>query len=157
MSNQVSTVPIGVDITVLAGYAQAVNERLGNIDFIIQNTGSYVSATDTKTATIKLMEYDGVTSPSGYKIIGTAFTVVAGGQKTVAANLLSKRVGFFGSGNTTVNISTVIRNPGDLSGKQIDIVVVGRRGYDWDAGADRKSMTPPWGKPPDRPDLPSNG
>jgi hypothetical protein len=136
--NQSSAVGFGPDATVFAGYAQSANDRLGNIDFVFENTGA-------NNAYIKLMQYTGA-SPSGYALIGDAFTVAAGGQVTRSYVLLSKRVAFFGSGNTTVNISTVLRNKADLRGAQIDIVAsVGRRGWGLDPGFDAPTLTKKYG------------
>jgi hypothetical protein len=91
--NQVSAIGFGPDAEVFAGYAQSANERLGNIDFIVENTGS-------NTLYMTLGQYDGDTSPSGYAKVGTAFVVVPGGVQTKSYSLVSKRIGFFGSGNT---------------------------------------------------------
>jgi hypothetical protein len=139
--NQLSSIGFGPDATVFAGYAQSANDRLGNIDFVFENIGA-------NTAYIKLAQYDGTTSPSGYAQIGDAFTVVAGGAITKSYVLLSKRVAFFGSGNTSVNISTVIRNKADLRGGQIDIVAVGRKGWGLDPGFDAPQLTKKWGSVP---------
>lgn len=136
--NQLSSIGFGPDATVFAGYAQSANDRLGNIDFVFENTGA-------NSAYIKLAQYNGTTSPSGYAQIGDAFTVVAGGQVTRSYVLLSKRVAFFGSGNTTVNISTVIRNKADLRGAQIDIVAVGRKGWGLDPAFNAPELTKKWG------------
>lgn len=136
--NQISSVGFGPDATVLAGYAQSANERLGNIDFVYENTG-------TNSAYIKVGQFDGVTSPSGYKDVGNAVTVVPGGTLTRSFTFISKRIGFFGSGNTKVNISAVIRNKGDLRGAQIDIVPVGRRSWGYDQAFDRPQLTKQWG------------
>lgn len=148
--NQASQVPFGVDASVVAGYAQRANERLGNVDFIFENTG-------LKDANIIVKEWDGTTSPSGYKAIGTWFTVDAKGTTTKSFSLVSKRVGFFGSGvggSTAVNITAAIRNPADLRGAQIDIVAGGRRGWGYDDAFDRATLTKNWGPPPDRPSDP---
>ena len=136
--NQLSSIGFGPDATVFAGYAQSANDRLGNIDFVFENTGA-------NQAYIKLAQYDGTTSPSGYAQIGDAFTVAAGGVITKSYVLLSKRVAFFGSGNTTVNISTVIRNKADLRGAQIDIVAVGRKGWGLDPAFNPPELTKKWG------------
>lgn len=136
--NQLSSVGFGTDASVLAGYAQSTNERLGNIDFVYENTGS-------NQVYIQLRQYDGTTSPSGYANVGTAFTVVPKGTVTRSYTFLSKRIGFFGSGNTKVNISAVIRNKGDLRGGQIDIVPVGRRSWGYDQAFDKATLTEQWG------------
>jgi hypothetical protein len=144
--NQLSSVGFGPNAEVYAGYAQAANERLGNISFVFENTGP-------NTAYIRLMQYDGVTAPSGFAAIDTAYTttgflgfaVAPGGVVTNNYVLVSKRVGFFGSGNTTVNISAVIRNKADLRGEQIDIVAAGRRSWGFDEGFDRAIITKKWG------------
>lgn len=136
--NQLSSIGFGVDANVFAGYAQAANDKLGNIDFVFENTGA-------NQAYIKLMQYDGVTSPSGFAVVGLPFTVVPGGTVTQSYVLLSKRVGFFGSGNTSVNVSSVIRNKADLRNAQIDIVAVGRRGWGYDEGFNRLELKKKWG------------
>jgi hypothetical protein len=136
--NQLSSIGFGTDATVFAGYAQSAGDRLGKIDFIFENTGP-------NQAYIKLGQYDGTTSPSGYAQIGDAFTVAPGGALTKSYVLLSKRVAFFGSGSTTVNISTAIRNKGDLRGAQIDIVAVGRKGWGLDPAFNPPELTKKWG------------
>lgn len=139
--NQQSAIGFGSDATKFAGYAQAAGDRLGNIDFIFENTGA-------NQAYVKLAQYDGSTSPSGYADIGAAITLAPGGVKTVSYVILGKRVAFFGSGNTTVNISTALRNHGDLRGAQIDIVAVGRKGWGYDPAFDQPQLTKKWGNVP---------
>jgi hypothetical protein len=181
--NQASVVPFGTDASKLAGYAMTANERLGAIDFIFENTGSI-------PAYIKVMAYVGPsTTPSGYSgvtpldneinanveastpsseitgftSVGAAFVVQPKGVLTRSYNLLSKRIGFFGSGiagnvqqqiapyqtlrvaSTTVNISAVLRNPSDLRGAQIDISPVGRQGWGFDPAMDTPNLTKHWG------------
>jgi hypothetical protein len=139
--NQLSSIGFGTDANVFAGYAQSANDRLGNIDFVFENTGA-------NQAYIKLGQYDGTTSPSGYATVGIPFTVAAGGVVTKSFVLLSKRVAFFGSGSTTVNISAVIRNKADLRGAQIDIVSVGRKSWGLDPGFNAPNLTKKWGSVP---------
>jgi hypothetical protein len=139
--NQLSSIGFGTDANVFAGYAQSANDRLGNIDFVFENTGA-------NQAYIKLGQYDGSTSPSGYATVGAPFTVAPGGVITKSYVLLSKRVAFFGSGSTTVNISAVIRNKADLRGGQIDIVAGGRKGWGLDPAFDAPQLTKKWGSVP---------
>jgi hypothetical protein len=136
--NQLSSIGFGTDANVFAGYAQSANDKLGNIDFVFENTGA-------NQAYIKLMQYDGVSSPSGFAVVGTPFTVEAGGNITKSYVLLNKRVAFFGSGNTTVNVSAVIRNKSELRNAQIDIVAVGRRGWGYDEGFNKLELKKKWG------------
>lgn len=144
--NQNSSVGFGPDANVYAGYAQAAGDRLGNLDFQFENTGP-------NTAYIRLMQYNGSTAPSGFAAIDTSYTttgflgfsVVPGGVVTKSYVLVSKRVGFFGSGNTTVNITAVIRNKADLRNAQIDIVASGRKAWGFDEGFDRATLTKKWG------------
>ena len=147
--NQISALGFGSDASVFAGYAQAANERLGNIDFIVENTGS-------NTLYMTLGQYDGNTSPSGFAKVGSAFVVVPGGVKTQSYSLVSKRIGFFGSGNTKTdltgsatstkaNITAVLRNKSDLRGAQIDIVATGRRGWGYDEGWNKFELKKKWG------------
>jgi len=148
--NQQSSIGFGPDANVFAAYAQNANDKLGNIDFVFENTGP-------NTAYIRLMQYDGSTSPSGWAAIDTSvtaapfatdwvgFAVAPGGTITRSYVLLTQRVGFFGSGNTTVNISTVIRNKADLRNAQIDIVAVGRKGWGYDEGFNKAELRKKWG------------
>jgi len=136
--NQVSSIPFGTDATLLAGYAYRANDRLGNVDLTIENTGSNALYFQLKEQT----------NPSGAFVnVGAAQTLVPKGVKTVSYNLIAKRVGFFGSGSTTANVSFSIRNKGNLRGAQVDIVVTGRRGWGYDAGFDTNSQVPNWGNP----------
>ena len=153
--NQLSSIGFGTNANVFAGYAQSAGDKLGNIDFVFENTGPNV-------AYIRLMQYDGVTSPSGFATLDSAhttavgaiaagfqgFAIVPGGTLTRSYVLLSKKIGFFGSGNTTVNISTVIRNKSDLRNAQIDIVAVGRRGWGYDEGFNKLELKKKWGTIP---------
>lgn len=151
--NQLSAIGFA-DATVFAAYAQNANDRLGNIDFVFENVGP-------NTAYIRLMNFDGVTSPSGWAAVDTTtvsgagfttgflgFAVAPGGTLTRSYVLLSKRVGFFGSGNTTVNISAIIRNKSDLRNAQIDIVAVGRKGWGYDQGFNKAELKKKWGTIP---------
>lgn len=177
--NQV-TVAFGTDAGRLAGYAHTANERLGAVDFVFENTG-YIPAY------IKVMSYVGpTTAPSGYAdalpldneafanvtaspasgaltgvtSVGPPFVIAARGAITRSYNLLSKRIGFFGSGiaatitiagvsqrvtSTTVNVSAVIRNKGDLRGAQIDLTQVGRQGWGFDQAQTNATLTKKWG------------
>ena len=157
--NQASLVPFGTDATRLSGYAQTANERLGAIDFVFENTGKVA-------AYIRVKQFvSAATTPSGYSdvtplgigaYVGPEITVAAGGVVTRSYNLLSKRIGFFGSGvsatvngvvvkSTTVNISAVLRNKGDIRGAQIDISQVGRQGWGFDPAFNTPNLTKHWG------------
>ena len=157
MLNQLSSVGFGTDATVLAGYACATNSYLGNVDFIVENVGS-------NTLWMEFKEYTGAginsagnatTAGSGYVSLGSALTIVPGGQQTQSLSVLSQKIGFFGSGSTTANISCVFRNPSDLRGAQIDMNIVGRRGWSIDSGYPYKQYSPVWGSPPDSPTTPA--
>jgi hypothetical protein len=148
--NQASSVPFGTDATVFQAYAEAANDRLGAVDFVFENTGA-------NTAYIRAAQYDGQTSPSGFATIDTTYTaspftanflgfaVAPGGTLTRHYVLISKRIAFFGSGNTVVNISSSLRNKSDLRGAQIDIVAVGRTGWGYTEGWNRNELIKKWG------------
>lgn len=159
------------------------NERLGAIDFQFENVGSI-------PAYIKVMAYIGpTTTPSGYAdqlpldneamnnvtanppssaltgftSVGAPFVVAARGTITRSYNLLTSRIGFFGSGvagnvvqqiapyntvrvsSTVVNITANIRNPAALAGGQIDISQVGRQGWGFDQAFNTPNLTKKWG------------
>jgi hypothetical protein len=136
--NQVSSIPFGTDATLLSGYAYRGGDRLGNFDLTIENTGA-------NSLYFQLKEQ---TNPSGaFVAVGAAQTLVPKGVKTVSYNILSQRLGFFGSGNTTANVSFSMRNKGNLRGAQVDIVVTGRRGWGFDPGFNQNSEVPNWGNP----------
>lgn len=157
--NQASVLGFGVDGDTMVGYAQRANERLGNIDFIVENTG-------TNTLRFLVKQHDGTTSPSGFVAVGDAHVIVPKGVKTISYQLISKRIGFFGSGNTatdlsgtvastSANVTAVLRNKSDLRGSQIDIVATGRRGWGIDEGMRHPDLTKNWGTPPDFPSEPT--
>lgn len=151
--NQLSSVFWGDDATTLRGYAQAANERLGAIDFLVENTGDIALV-------FQLRQFDGSTSPSGYANVGAQTTVNPRGRKSITYTLLGKRVGFFGSGvaasvtvggvtkyvtATSANITAVIHNKGDLRGAQIDLVAVGRKSWGYDEAYAYKELKKKWG------------
>lgn len=185
--NQASLVPFNTDATRLAGYAMTANERLGAVDFIFENTGqipayikvmAYVNPTTTPsgysavnslTSTYQSDLTDATptsaisATPAPYALVGTPFVVAPKGALTRSYNLLSKKIGFFGSGiagnvtqqqapyqtllvrSTTVNITAVLRNPSDLRGAQIDINTVARQGWGFDPAMDTPTLTKKWG------------
>jgi len=150
--NQLSSIGFGSNIQVLAGYAQYANSALGNVDILLENTGS-------NTLTFVAKEYPVTAAKggvSGYGVVGDFITVVPKGVRTVSYNVVSKRIGFFGSGNTTANVSINFRNKADLRGAQIDIVATGRRGWGFDDGFNRPELTKKWGRQPDDPTSPNN-
>jgi hypothetical protein len=138
----------------MAGYAQAINDRLGNFDLVVENTG------DNTLWMIVRSQQHGVTAfTSGYGDVGSWFTVAPRGVQTKSYSLVDKRVGFFGSGrnssavasSTKANVSVVLRNKADLRGAGIDIVTMGRRGWGVDEAFDAPTLTKKWGAPPDSP------
>ncbi len=178
--NQASLVPFGTDASRLAGYAQTANERLGAIDFTFENTGliaayikvmSYIGPTTTPSGYADVIPLDNeansnvTQSPpsgaaTGFTTVGPPFVLAARGCLTRSYNLLTKRIGFFGSGisatltvngvsqvvrSTTVNITANIRNKGDIRGAQIDIAQVGRQGWGYDQAFNTPNLTKKWG------------
>ncbi|MBV5344656.1 MAG: hypothetical protein JZU63_03515 [Rhodoferax sp.] len=143
----------------MSGYAQTANERLGAVDFVLENTGkvaAYIRVKQFVSATTTPSGYSDVTPLGIGAYVGPEITVAAGGCVTRSFNLLSKRIGFFGSGvsatvngivtkTTTVNISAVLRNKSDLRGAQIDISQVGRQGWGFDQAFNTPILTKKWG------------
>lgn len=151
--NQLSSIYFGSDGNSLRAYAQAANERLGTVDFLVENTGDIALV-------VQLRKFDGTTSPSGYGNIGAQTTVNPRGRRSISYTLLGKRVGFFGSGvaasvtvggvtkyvtSTSANISAVVHNKGDLRGAQIDIVAVGRKSWAYDEAYPYGELKKKWG------------
>lgn len=150
--NQLSSVGFSGNIQVLAGYAQFANSALGNVDITLENTG-------LNTLTFVAKEYPVSAAKggvSGYGIVGDFISVVPKGVKTVSYNVVSKRIGFFGSGNTTANISVNFRNKADLRGAQIDLVATGRRGWGVDDAFNKGDLLKKWGGQPDDGTVPPN-
>ena len=167
--NQMGTIGFGTDNAVLAGYAQKTNDRLGVFDLLVKNVSTPnlgVGNQPTAGASgpvlrLQLKEWDGTTSPSGWKNIGSYYEIVAGGTTTIHCNMASKKLGFFGSGYAgtsgatgvaanspapvAANISVVMDNKSDLRGAQIDIVVTGRKGWGVDDGFNKGELYPNWG------------
>lgn len=143
--NQSSLVPFGTSTTDLNGYAQAAGDRLGNFDLIFENIGDNAVNIDVKELNAAGTSYATVLVNTG--------SIVARGTKTVSVKSVSKRLGFFtnAGGNTSVNISTAIRNKGDLRGAQIDIVATGKRGWGLDVGHNPATTQKRWGLVPDQP------
>lgn len=133
--NQISKIGFGSNANVFAGYAMAANDRLGNFDLVVENTGN-------NTLSLQLKEY--LPASATWGNVGSVHTIVAGGTATISLSLVSKALGFFGTGNTTANISTVIRNKANLRGAQIDILTSGRKGWGFDAGFDKEAFRTPW-------------
>lgn len=140
--NQQSTIPFGTDATKIAGYAQST-ERLGNVDFLITNTGD-------NQLSMKIAQFVSG-NPSSYAVIVPMFTVQPKGNVTKSLCIASQQIAFFGSGNTTANITPVLRNPADLRGAQIDITQTGRFGWTTDIAAPAQFGYPVW------PSLPNDG
>jgi hypothetical protein len=120
-----------------------------------------VSGTSGPVLRLQLKEWDGTTSPSGWKNVGSYTEIVAGGTATIHCNMASKKLGFFGSGYSgtngatgvgtnspapvSANISIVMDNKSDLRGAQIDLVVTGRKGWGVDDGFATGQLQPNWG------------
>jgi len=172
--NQISDIGFGTDINKLAGYATRTNDRLGVFELLVKNisppvtggqggpSGPAGGTTSGPVLRFQLKEYDGITSPSGWKNVGNYVDIVAGGYKTIHVNLTAEKLGFFGSGYdgtsgivsgggattpkaAVANVSVVMDNKSDLRGAQIDIVVGGRKGWGYDDGFDTGNLIPKWG------------
>lgn len=150
--NQVSQVSFGPDATQHQAYVLNGNERLGNLDLVIENT-------DSSATLVFIPKVQSTLTPSGFANVSSPVSIVPRGVKTISLNLLGKKLGLFGSGqdssgravSVTANVSAVIRNKGDLRGAQLDIVNVGRRGWGYDKGFNKASTGLRWGTPPDQP------
>lgn len=149
--NQVSSISFGTDITRANGYLEYANERVGNIDLLIENTSDETLVFQAKVAS--------TLTASGFTNVGSAVTVVPRGTKTVSYNILAKKFGFFGSGqnaagaavSVTANVTTILRNKADLRGAQVDINNAGRRGWGFDPIVNPPAIAKYWGNPPDAP------
>lgn len=158
--NQISVIPLGTDASKLAGYSANNNDRLGRVDLVIENVGDNVASILVKQLDLTAIAYggSGSTPPSGvtaataggagggvqagtWTTIVALFTVAAKATKTIKLVVSNKTIGFFGSGNTIVNISPAMRNPANLRGAQFDIQQPGRAGYGFDVAFDTASFT----------------
>ena len=66
--NQVSQISFGPDITLAAGYLQYGNERLGNVDVIIENT-------DSSNDLVFQAKVQSAVTNSGFANVGAAITI----------------------------------------------------------------------------------
>lgn len=148
----------GSDINEMVGYAQATHARLGVFDLLVENTGDTILKLQIKE------QNDGTVS--GYSNLGSVSTIAPRGRKSITVNALSKRLGFFGSGegvnattgvslgagtgSAVANLTAVYHNKGDLRGAQIDLVATGRRNWSFDKGLAKGSIAQRWGNFPDQ-------
>lgn len=142
--NTVAGMPFGTDASVLVGYAFRANERLGNFDVVVENTGSNTLSAQARTL-----------AGTTWTPIEAFYTVVPGGNTTKHYSVVNTVLGFFGSGSTTANMSTVLRNKAGLTGAQIDLYVQGKKGWGWDPAYAKTAYQPVWGSPPDSPNTPA--
>lgn len=131
--NQLSNVPFGASASYASAFAVARTQRLGQFSLVIENTGA-------NTLSMRCATLSGTT----WTPIEAIFTVVPRGNTTRNYSLVDKVIGFFGSGSTTANISTVIRNKSDLRGAQIDLVTQGRKGWGYDPALPTGAFGPTW-------------
>lgn len=151
MSNQISVIGLGTDISKLAGYTVYGGARLGRVDLVMENVGD-----NTATLTIKEFAptWDGLSAsswasnktPSGtqtgtWTTVVANFTIGARATKTTKLVVVGKTLGIFGSGNTTVNVTPILRNPANLRGAQFDIIQPGRAGFGFETGFDQTAFT----------------
>ena len=136
-------VPFGTVTTVLNGYAQHGNDRLGALDFQFENVGD-------KDVDIDIKELNAAGTAYTTVVGNTGVIVKGGGVKTLSIVSNSKRLGFFTKtgGNTSVNITPVLRNKADLRGASIDIVAPYKQGWGFDLGYDKPTTQKFWGKFP---------
>ena len=151
MPNSISA-GFGSDATQLAAWGVYANERLGKLDVIVENIGANPLYLQVKsyTGTGIVNNPNGTvtttTSASGYVNVGNAFSVAPGGASTQSYIIDGKQVGFFGSGNTSANITTVLRNTSDLRGEALDMASNWHFGWGFDPGTNIKSFrSPGWG------------
>lgn len=137
--NQISKIPFGTDASVIAGAAMTnrASAALGNFNLVVENTGPNQLSMQGRTL--------GGAYGTTWTPIESFFTVVPSGVTTRSYSLVNSQLGFFGSGNTTANVSVVLRNKSDLRGAQIDLTIAGKRGWGVDSGYNTNAVTPPWG------------
>lgn len=142
---------LGTDITKLAGYVLATTDRIGRITLHFENLGRdrglansllgapLANSPEAATATITIKE---LVNGSWTQLIAP-FTVAAGGAKDVSAVVFSKKIGIFGSGDTTVSLHILHPHAAALRGGHIDNDPVGRKNWGFDTGLDRNQSFPP--------------
>jgi hypothetical protein len=144
-----SLVPFGTNPNVIQGYCTTTNDRLGNVDITFENVGTntayitlkeFVRVAGVSTAGIPNGGYTATASDVHGNVL-TGITVAPSGVETISLVSLSNKIGFFGSGNTVVNITPNFRNPANLRGASLDVVPIGRQGWGFEASMDTTSFT----------------
>jgi len=138
---------VGSNITKLAGYALSARDRIGPVAIEFENVGKgpaqaltdHNGGQTSGTATITVKTLTG----SGYTELIPAFNVKPGGRVIKTAVIHQQQIGFFGSGNTVVSVSIPHSQAHALRGAPIDIVPVGRQGFEFDTDVDRNQVFPP--------------
>ncbi len=130
--SQISVVGFGSDPTLSKVAAKiTANDRLGKLELEFENLGN-------NSAYIQLKELN-----SGvYTDLGSLFEVKPLGVLPKSLVLISKTIGFFGYGNTTVNIHPFMRNPANLRGAQWDIEIEGRKSWSFDPAYNTDAVQP---------------
>ncbi len=123
---------LGADANDLAGSAFTPNDRLGPVNIQIENIQPENAPAAGNAAYVVIKQLTG----SGWANLVSGFSVAAGGRVNKEVKVFTKKIGFFGSGNTTVTISVQHAHGSALRGGQIDVEATGRRGYGYDTGVD---------------------
>lgn len=131
MPQQLSNIAFGTDATTLSGYALRLNDRFGAVDLNFENIG-------VNTATLFVREFVSgypsgsyATSSTAYQgtSLGTPIVIAPSCVQTKHFVTASQQIGIFGSGNTQVNVTIMLRNPADRRNPEVECIPVGKQNW----------------------------
>jgi hypothetical protein len=136
MPQQLSNIGFGSDATTLSGYALRLNDRFGAVDLNFENVGQ-------NTATLFVREFLSGFPTSSYPtnalnyagtILGAPISIAPSCVTTKHLVTASQQIGIFGSGNTQVNITIMLRNPADRRNPLIECIPIGKQNWGFAPG-----------------------
>lgn len=143
MPQQLSNIGFGTDATTLSGYALRLNDRFGAVDLNFENVGA-------NTATLFIREFVSgypsgtyVTTSPNYPLsgaLGTPISIAPSCTTTKHIVTASQQLGLFGSGNTQVNVTIMLRNPADRRNPTVECIPVGKQNWGFAPGFNQNAF-----------------
>jgi hypothetical protein len=125
MPQQLSNIGFGTDATVLSGFALRLNDRFGSFAMTYENVGPNVATFVVREFVSGYPTSSYVNAPATF---GGPVVLQPGGVKTISYVSAAQQIGLFGSGNTQVNATIMLRNPADRRNPTIECIPVGKQG-----------------------------
>jgi len=131
MPQQLSNLGFGTDATTLSGFALRLNDRFGAVDLNFENVGQntavlfvreFVSGYPSGSYPANATQYQGTA-------LGSPISIPPSCTTTKHIVTASQQLGVFGSGNTQVNITIMLRNPADRRNPEVECIPVGKQNW----------------------------